>query len=121
MRALLRGCLLGLAACAAPPIGGGVDLEALPDDAFRIVVAATIDEAIESAIREISSRGAVAVSSREGGWLVGDVERTEVRLHFESIDERVSAIRVSAVDPDRRAARPRVAETLAIRIARRLR
>lgn len=95
MRVFGALALAGLAACAssAPAPDLGIRLE--PDGAAIVDVAAPRTVVYEASIAEIRRRGGIEVSSLEGGWIVGSIGRSAVRVDLSNSSAERTRLRVA--------------------------
>jgi hypothetical protein len=101
-----------LAACATSPPNYEIRLDA--NDTAEVSVEAPREAVYEAAIAEIRRRGAVEVSSLEGGWIVGEVGDAAVRIELASAAGDRTEVRVMpfVFKTEHRRAYSRVAEEL---------
>jgi hypothetical protein len=117
---LALGLALALAlwGCAVYP-GSGEGVTSRPDGTAEIVVSASRERAFDVAFEELGSRGTLEASSREGGWLTGEAERTAIRVKIEDA-QATSRVRIAVVARGPRGEDVELAQRIAGAIARRL-
>jgi hypothetical protein len=99
--ALMLGplALMALSACASTPGSPGEAHDAVAvrlddEETATVSIAAPREEVYEAAIREIRRRGAVLVSSLEGGWITAEMGEAAVRVELSNPVEGQTLVRI---------------------------